>query len=146
MALGSRDCWTIGLAFVVFVALFGDNVAHAQLSAAPAFEVASVKANAPAVYRALEGAGWRSRAADAGLTVEAWPPDGTPPRVDLELRLQGYFLIPCNVYGAPGSYRVSLLANARDLSRALALVARQEQQPRSRGLAGLAERVRRTWS
>ena len=108
--------------------------------------IASVKANAPAVYRALEEAGWRSRTADAGLTVEAWPPDGTPPRVDLELRLQGYFLIPCNVYGAPGSYRVSLLANARDLSRALALVARQEQQPRSRGLAGLAERVRRTWS
>ena len=75
------------------------------------------------VYHALEEMGWRSRAADAGLTIEAWPPDGIPDRIDQELLRRGYFLIPCDVYGSPGSYRVSLLSDAAKLREALAEVA-----------------------
>ena len=81
----------------------------------------AVRENAPEVYRVLEQAGWRARTADAGLTCEAWPPDSVPDRVDLRLRELGFFLIPCDVYGSPGSFRVSLLADAGELERALAL-------------------------
>jgi aspartate/methionine/tyrosine aminotransferase len=88
-----------------------------------AHTVARVRENAPEVYHALEEMGWRSRAADAGLTIEAWPPDGMPDRIDQELLRHGYFLIPCDVYGSPGSYRVSLLSDAAKLREALAEVA-----------------------
>jgi aspartate/methionine/tyrosine aminotransferase len=81
-----------------------------------------VRENAPAVYRALERAGWRARTADAGLTCEAWPPDGAPPKLAEVLLAAGYFLIPCDVYGTPGSYRISLLADADQLRAALELV------------------------
>lgn len=78
--------------------------------------------NAPAIYRVLERAGWRARTADAGLTCEAWPPDGAPERLDQVLLPAGYFLIPCDVYGTPGSYRISLLVGADQLRAALELV------------------------
>jgi aspartate/methionine/tyrosine aminotransferase len=84
--------------------------------------IEQVRKNAPAVYRALDEAGWRARTADAGLTCEAWPPDDAPQRLDRLLLAAGYFLIPCDVYGTPGSYRISLLADASALREALGLV------------------------
>lgn len=108
--------------------------------------VEAIRRNAHVVYRVLEEAGWRCRTPDAGLTVEAWPPDDAPPRVDLALHEQGYFLIPCDVYGTPGSYRISLLADAQALQTALAVVTGRRSAPRPRGLAALAGRVRRTFS
>jgi aspartate/methionine/tyrosine aminotransferase len=108
--------------------------------------IAAIKANANAIYRVLEEAGWRSRAADAGITIEAWPPDETPARIDIELYEQGFFLIPCDVYGTPGSYRINLLADPQQLARALAIVTRPARPTRRGGLAALAERVRRTLS
>jgi aspartate/methionine/tyrosine aminotransferase len=108
--------------------------------------IAAVKNNSHAIYRVLEGAGWRCRTADAGLTIETWPPEDVPARADLILREHGYFFIPCDVYGSPGSYRVSLLCDPAELARALSLLRAPGRPARARGLAALAERVRRTLS
>ncbi|MGE5597641.1 MAG: pyridoxal phosphate-dependent aminotransferase [Hyphomicrobiales bacterium] len=79
--------------------------------------------NAPAVYGALERAGWTFREPEAGLTIEAWPPAPPGPCNEQRVRDAGIFLVPCSVYGTPGSYRISLLADRAALERALTLLA-----------------------
>ncbi len=80
---------------------------------------AVVRENAARVYRELDACGWTYRPAEAGLTVEATPPPGTPGGLDRVLYARGYFLVPCSVYGTAGSYRISLLAPVHHLRQAL---------------------------
>ena len=111
----------------------------------------SVMRNAPRVYSALDDFGWRYRLAEAGLTVEAWPPDSAGGELERKLRDRGYFIIPCSVYDSPGSYRISLLCDPSELRAALALVgapadtATAAQHSRGR-FSSLAERVWRSWT
>ncbi len=111
--------------------------------------LAEVTRNAPKVYAALDAFGWRYRRAEGGLTIEAWPPDEAGGALEERLLAEGYFLIPCSVYGTPGSYRISLLSDAAKLRSALAIAGPARSLPERSGpargrLSGLAERVRRT--
>ena len=109
----------------------------------------SVRRNGPRVYELLDRYGWRYRRAEGGLTIEAWPPDEAGGGIDQRLLKAGYFLIPCSVYGTPGSYRISLLSDPRQLKDALQLLnepLRDEKAAPARSrLTSLAQRVRRSW-
>ena len=111
--------------------------------------VRSVAKNAPRVYAALDDFGWRYRRAEGGLTIEAWPPDRAGAALEERLLANGYFLIPCSVYGSPGSYRISLLSDPTKLRAALALAgnatSRATERPARGPFSALAERVRRSW-
>lgn len=109
-----------------------------------------VARNAPRIYATLEDYGWRYRRAEGGLTCEAWPPDHAGGALEERFLDHGYFLIPCSVYGSPGSYRINLLADPSNLRAALALagepVRRASATKPARGrFSELAERVRRSW-
>lgn len=95
----------------------------------------AMRANAPAVYAVLAAAGWHFERPQAGLTLEARPPLRPTPQDEERVRAAGYFLIPCDMYGAPGCYRISLLADAGALRRALAIL-----QGGDEGVAGRAAR------
>ena len=72
----------------------------------------------------LSAAGWTYRLPEAGLTVEAWPPQpGMAPGLVERLYGAGYFVLPCSVYGTPGSFRFSLLAEPAELRDALRVAA-----------------------
>jgi rSAM/selenodomain-associated transferase 1 len=81
--------------------------------------VAAARANRPHVLTALAEAGWTWDTAEAGFTVEARPP--RPIGVDElgAIRGRGLFLLPAEVFGAPGGFRISLLAPAERLREAL---------------------------
>ncbi|MGE0599973.1 MAG: TIGR04282 family arsenosugar biosynthesis glycosyltransferase [Dehalococcoidia bacterium] len=82
--------------------------------------------NAPAVFAALEAAGWSYRAPEAGWTFVATPPRPLSPDDTRALRSAGIFLVPASVFGAGEGYRLSLFADARCLRTALRLVAARE--------------------
>lgn len=110
-----------------------------------------VMRNAPGVYEALDDYGWRYRRAEGGLTIEAWPPDSAGGALEERLLAEGYFLIPCSVYGSPGSYRITLLCDPSKLRAALEIVGepllRTTASGHSRGrFSSLAERVWRSWT
>ena len=84
----------------------------------------SVHRNAPAIYEALRSAGWTFDYPEAGLTLEAAPPEPwMAHRLVERLHATGLFVVPCSVYGTPGCFRFSLLADADCLRQALALAA-----------------------
>lgn len=88
-----------------------------------------VRENAPGVLHVLDEAGWCYSPPAAGLTLAARPPARTTAEDEQRLREAGYFLIPCDMYGAPGAYRVSLLAPAGELRHAIALLTASHSQP-----------------
>lgn len=85
--------------------------------------LAAVHSNAPQVFAALDAAGWRYVRPVAGLTVEARPPAPVTLAGEERVRRAGMFLVPCEVYGTPGAYRISLLADVGRLRQALSLLA-----------------------
>jgi|GEM_PF-1130209 len=111
--------------------LSGGPASLSVIAAAWAFEqydhyvadtLAAVRANGPRVFAVLDDAGWQYERPSAGLTVEARPPGCVGLGGEARVRDAGMFLIPCDMYGAPGAYRISLLADPAALRQALSLL------------------------
>ncbi len=83
--------------------------------------------NAPAVYAALESAGWSYRAPEAGWTFLAAPPRPLTEADVQELFAAGTFLVPASVFGAGEGYRMSVFADVHGLRKALRLVTRPSE-------------------
>lgn len=83
----------------------------------------AVRTRGPGVLAVLDAAGWRYERPAAGLTVEARPPWPVGADGEAKVREAGMFLVPCDMYGAPGAYRISLLADPVALREAVALLA-----------------------
>jgi rSAM/selenodomain-associated transferase 1 len=99
---------------------------------------AAAAANAPAVFAALDEAGWSFEPPDAGWTFLAWPPE--PFSADFEGRLAaaGLLLVPGSAFGLAGGYRLSLFAPVGRLRQALYL-ARPEVERASRAVVVLTK-------
>jgi len=82
-----------------------------------------VRANSGPVYRVLDAAGWRYSRPVAGLTLEARPPAPATLAGEERVRKAGMFLVPGEMYAAPGAYRISLLAEPGMLGQALEFLA-----------------------
>ena len=89
----------------------------------------SARTNSVAVYAALARHGWTVRKPEAGLTAIAFPPAPIPGEALAGLKAAGYFLLPTSVFGLPGGYRVSLLADASQLNYALGMLSKPNQLP-----------------
>ena len=95
--------------------------------------------NAPAVYAALDSAGWTYRRPDAGWTFLAVPPYPLDDHDMQRLRDAGIFLVPATVFGAGEGYRLSVFADARCLRTALRLVSRPKSERTANRLVLLAK-------
>ena len=98
--------------------------------------------NSAAVYASLQRHGWSVRKPQAGLTAIATPPSPISTAALRELAAEGYFLLPTSVFGLPGSYRVSLLADPASLDCALGLLARGTGSVRTRTVVVLTKAPR----
>jgi len=85
--------------------------------------MAAAAGNGGAIQRELAAHGWTFTSPEAGLTVLAWPPAPVAAVAEARVREAGLFLIPCDMYGAPGAYRFGLLAPLESVRRALRLLA-----------------------
>ncbi len=99
-------------------------------------QVGRAAAAAPAVYRELDRAGWRFAPAEAGLTVLAAPPAPIDDDALDALRREGRFLLRADSFGAPGAFRVALLADPRELRHALARLRELAAGPAARRRGG----------
>ncbi|MCC6388355.1 MAG: aminotransferase class I/II-fold pyridoxal phosphate-dependent enzyme [Dehalococcoidia bacterium] len=110
---GGPSALSVRAALAAF-ATFDDEVARTMAAATE---------NGGAILRALAAHGWTFTAPEAGLTVLAWPPTAVDAAAEARVHAAGLFLIPCDMYGAPGAYRFGLLAPLEAVRRALHLLA-----------------------
>jgi len=97
--------------------------AFERFDAAVAATVDRAEENGAHIFRALTSHDWTWTPPEAGLTVAAWPARPLDAAAEQRVRDAGYFLIPCDMYGAPGAYRFSLLAPPATVCHALDLLA-----------------------
>src|SRR5690606_23636760 len=83
----------------------------------------AVRTRGPGGLAGRDAAGRRYERPAAGLTVEGRPPWPVGADGEAKVREAGMFLVPCDMYGAPGAYRISLLADPVALREAVALLA-----------------------
>ena len=99
----------------------------------------TARSNSSAVYASLQRHRWSVRKPQAGLTAVATPPVPVSVAALTRLEAEGYFLLPTSVFGLPGSYRVSLLADPASLDCALGLLARETGSVRTRTVVVLTK-------
>lgn len=97
--------------------------AFERFDAAVAATLDRAEENGAHIFRALTSHDWTWTPPEAGLTVAAWPARPLDAAAEQRVRDAGYFLIPCDMYGAPGAYRFSLLAPPATVCHALDLLA-----------------------
>ncbi|MEP6871694.1 MAG: TIGR04282 family arsenosugar biosynthesis glycosyltransferase [Anaerolineaceae bacterium] len=99
----------------------------------------TARSNSSAVYASLQRHRWTVRKPQAGLTAVATPPAPVSVAALTRLEAEGYFLLPTSVFGLPGSYRVSLLADPARLDDALGMLARGDRSVRTKTVVVLTK-------
>ncbi|MEO9253962.1 MAG: TIGR04282 family arsenosugar biosynthesis glycosyltransferase [Tepidiformaceae bacterium] len=100
--------------------------AFASFDTCVAHTLELARVSATATYAVLRTFGWRFAEAEAGLTVLAYPPRPVLPSALARLREKGLFLLPTEVFGFPGAFRISLLQPAELLETALTALSTPE--------------------
>jgi len=88
--------------------------------------IACARRNAPELVRRLAARGWRVVLPDAGVTATIFPPAEIPLARLRQVEDAGFFLLPTDVFGLPGGFRICLLREPRVVERALSLLEGQE--------------------
>lgn len=84
--------------------------------------MACARRNAPELVRRLEARGWRTVLPGAGVAATVYPP-GTIPLERLQrLEDAGFFLLPTDVLGLTGGFRICLLRDPAVVEEALAML------------------------
>ncbi len=84
---------------------------------------AFARTNGERLFNVLGDHGWSFRRPEGGWTFFATPPSRVDAAQLARLDAAGLFLVPGSAFGAIEGFRISLFASARDLARALDLVA-----------------------